>query len=79
MRFGEQSKEIRPVVNFNGSRLLSSVVLGIEQFIAQEVGGWRRLDYIADPPSLAVNLLWSTLYSLLTTTTYHPLFPLKTT
>lgn len=49
MRFGEQSKEIRPVVNFNGSRLLSSVVLGIEQFIAQEVGGggWRRLDYIA--------------------------------
>ena len=39
MRFGEQSKEIRPVVNFNGSRLLSSVVLGIEQFIAQEVGG----------------------------------------
>ena len=38
MRFGEQSKEIRPVVNFNGSRLLSSVVLGIEQFIAQEVG-----------------------------------------
>ena len=47
MRFGEQSKEIRPVVNFNGSRLLSSVVLGIEQFIAQEVKGWRRLDYIA--------------------------------
>ena len=39
MRFGEQSKEIRPVVNFNGSRLLSSVVLGIEQFIVQEVGG----------------------------------------
>ena len=38
MRFGEQSKEIRPVVNFNGSRLLSSVVLEIEQFIAQEVG-----------------------------------------
>lgn len=30
MRFGEQSKEIRP----NGSRLLSSVVLGIEPFIA---------------------------------------------
>ena len=48
MRFGEQSKEIRPVVNFNGSRLLSSVVLGIEQFIAQELGGGlRRLDYIA--------------------------------
>lgn len=46
MRFGEQSKEIRPVVNFNGSRLLSSVVLGIEQFIAGG-GGWRRLDYIA--------------------------------
>lgn len=39
MRFGEQSKEIRPVVNFNGSRLLSSVVIGIEQFITQEVGG----------------------------------------
>ena len=50
MRFGEKSKEIRPVMNFNGSRLLSSVVLGIEQFIAQELGGggwWRRLDYIA--------------------------------
>lgn len=39
MRFGEKSKEIRPVMNFNGSRLLSSVVLGIEQFIAQELGG----------------------------------------
>ena len=38
MRFGEQSKEIRPVVNFNGSRLLSSVVLGIEQFIARGGG-----------------------------------------
>ena len=46
MRFGEQSREIRPVMNFNGSRLLSSVVLGIEPFIAGG-GGWRRLDYIA--------------------------------
>ena len=45
MRFGEQSREIWPVMNFNGSRLLSSVVLGIEPFIAG--GGWRRLDYIA--------------------------------
>lgn len=34
MRFGEQSREIWPVMNFNGSRLLSSVVLGIEPFIA---------------------------------------------
>ena len=47
MRFGEQSREIRPVMNFNGSRLLSSVVLGIEPFIARGGGGWRRLDYIA--------------------------------
>ena len=39
MRFGEKSKELRPVMNFNGSTLLSSVVLGIEQFIAQELGG----------------------------------------
>ena len=56
MRFGEQSKEIRPVVNFNGSRLLSSVVLGIEQFIAQEVKGWRRLDYIA---CVTMKFTWS--------------------
>ena len=39
MRFGEQSREIRPVMNFNGSRLLSSVVLGIEPFIARGGGG----------------------------------------
>lgn len=39
MRFGEQSREIRPVMNFNGSRLLSSVVLGIEPFIAGGGGG----------------------------------------
>ena len=39
MRFGEQSREIWPVMNFNGSRLLSSVVLGIEPFIAGGGGG----------------------------------------
>ena len=38
MRFGEQSREIWPVMNFNGSRLLSSVVLGIEPFIARGGG-----------------------------------------
>ena len=39
MRFGEQSKEIRPVVNFNGSRLLSSVVLGLSSLSPRRLGG----------------------------------------